>query len=65
MCGTDTDCNAGTVGSIVAAAVGYDNIEDRWTAPLNDTVKTNVAGFGQGSITELVERTINVYTKLR
>jgi len=64
MCGTDTDCNAGTVGSIVAAAVGYDRLECRWIDPLNDTVKTVVAHFGQGSITELANRTVSLYKQL-
>ena len=61
MCGSDTDCNSGTAGSIAAAAVGYNGLDDRWFIPLNDTVKTAVAGFGQGTITELAERTVRFY----
>jgi hypothetical protein len=61
MAGTDVDCNAATVGSIVGAALGYDALDTRWVAPLNDTVKTVVAGFGEGSISELVRRTIAVH----
>ncbi|MDD3334538.1 MAG: ADP-ribosylglycohydrolase family protein [Eubacteriales bacterium] len=60
MCGTDTDCNAGTAGSIVGAAVGYDKLDARWIAPLQDRVKTVVAGFGEGSIHSLCDRTIAV-----
>lgn len=63
MCGTDTDCNSGTAGSIVGAAVGYEGLDPRWVAPLNDTVKTAVAFYGQGTITELVQRTLDVYRK--
>jgi len=63
MCGTDTDCNSATAGSIVGAAIGYDEIEPRWVTPLNDTVKTVVAGFGEGKISELVRRTIDFYTR--
>lgn len=64
MCGIDTDCNAGTVGSIVGAAVGYMGIDSRWIKPLNDTVRTVIAGHRQGSITELAERTVAVHRKL-
>lgn len=64
MAGTDTDCNGATVGSIIGAAVGFDAIPHRWYAPLKDTVKTVVGGFGQGSITELVERTIACRSRL-
>jgi ADP-ribosylglycohydrolase len=58
MAGMDVDCNAATVGSIVGAAVGYAGLDPHWIAPLNDTVRTVVADFGSGSISELVERTI-------
>ena len=58
MCGIDTDCTAGTVGSIVGAAVGFAGLEKRWVTPLRDTVKTHVANFGNGTISELVARTV-------
>jgi len=58
MCGTDTDCTAGTAGSITGAAVGYAMLDPRWILPLNDRVKTVVAGFGEGTITDLVKRTV-------
>ena len=63
MSGIDTDCNSATAGSIVGAAIGYGKLDQRWTAPLNDTVKTAVAGFGEGRISELVQRTLEVYRK--
>ena len=58
MCGMDTDCNAGTVGSIVGAAIGLDNIEKRWYEPLNDTIKSALASFGQCKISDICERII-------
>lgn len=60
MCGVDTDCNAGTAGSIVGAAIGIDRIEPRWYSVFNDQVKTFVAGNGggDGTITDLVRRTV-------
>ena len=60
MCGTDTDCNSGNAGSIVAAAVGWRGLDKRWVDPLNDSVHSAVAGFGYGSISDLVERTLRV-----
>ena len=56
MCGIDTDCNAGTVGSIVGAAVGLGGIEKRWYEPLNNTIKSTVASFGECKITDIINR---------
>lgn len=56
MCGIDTDCNAGTVGSIVGAAVGLRGIEKRWYEPLNNTIKSTVASFGECKITDVIDR---------
>ena len=64
MCGHDTDCNSGTAGSIAAAAQSYRSLDQRWIAPLHDTVKTVVAHFGQGTVSELIERTIKVRNQL-
>jgi len=64
MCGIDTDCTSGIAGSIVGAALGYAGLDRRWIVPLNDRVKTVVAGFGEGKISDLVQRTIEVRRKL-
>ena len=56
MAGIDTDCNAGTVGSIIGAAVGIDNVPKRWYEPLNDTIKSTVAAFGDCKISEIIGR---------
>ena len=64
MCGTDTDCNSANAGSVVGAAIGYKALDPKWIAPLNDTVRSCVAGFGFGSITELADRTIAVQRKI-
>lgn len=58
LCGIDTDCNGATAGSICGAAIGYESLDQRWIAPLKDTVKTAVAGFGEGRISDLVQRTV-------
>lgn len=64
MCGTDTDCNSATAGSIVGAAIGYNALPGRWVAPLNNRVKTVVADFGEGTISNLVARTLAVRKKM-
>ena len=56
MAGIDTDCNAGTVGSIIGAAVGIDGVPSRWYEPLNDTIKSTVAAFGEVKISEVIRR---------
>ena len=56
MAGIDTDCNSGTVGSIVGAAIGIDNVPKRWYEPLNDTIKSTVAAFGECKISEIIDR---------
>jgi ADP-ribosylglycohydrolase len=67
MCGVDTDCTAGTVGSIVGAAVGLDGIDARWYKPFNDRVKTFVAGNGggDGTLSDLIRRTVACRAKIR
>ena len=64
MAGMDVDCNGATAGSICGAAIGCARLPERWIAPLNDTVKTVVAGFGQGTISELAARTVALRTCL-
>jgi ADP-ribosylglycohydrolase len=36
MCGWDTDCNAGNVGTIVGVAGGLDGVAERYRGPMND-----------------------------
>jgi hypothetical protein len=60
MCGQDTDCTSGTAASFVGAAIGYQNLDLRWVLPLNDRVRTVIAEFGEGTVSELVKRTIEV-----
>jgi hypothetical protein len=36
MCGWDTDCNAGNVGTIVGVAGGIAGVDDRYRQPMND-----------------------------
>jgi len=53
----DTDCNGATVGSIAGLMLGAHALPEKWTGPLNDTMRTCVAGFGQERIGALADRT--------
>ena len=59
--GWDTDCNGATCGSIVGAASGSTALDSSLVAPLNDTIRPNVIGFQEISMTELAERTLKVH----
>ncbi|MGD6817105.1 ADP-ribosylglycohydrolase family protein [Metabacillus sp. 113a] len=46
MCGWDTDCNAGNVGTISGVFGGLDGIPRRYRAPINDViVASSVSGY--------------------
>jgi ADP-ribosylglycohydrolase len=38
MCGWDTDCNAGNVGTVLGVLGGIDAIPERYRAPINDAI---------------------------
>lgn len=56
----DTDCNGATVGSIVGMLLGADNLPDKWIAPLNDTLKTSIAGYETVKISDMARRTLSL-----
>lgn len=62
MGGLDTDSNAATVGSIMGALVGPGGIPERWSAPLNDRVRSFLPGFDNSSISALAARTYELAT---
>nr|WP_218627965.1 ADP-ribosylglycohydrolase family protein [Sporosarcina sp. E16_8] len=43
MCGWDTDCNAGNVGTVVGVFVGINEIPDNYRKPINDFIATSSA----------------------
>jgi ADP-ribosylglycohydrolase len=55
--GYDTDCNAATAGSVVGIMLGANQLPEKWIAPLHDTMRTCVAGFGQERISAMARRT--------
>lgn len=56
--GWDTDCNGATVGSILGTILGYERIPDKWSAPLNNRVRSSLRGFDNSSIEDLAVRTV-------
>jgi ADP-ribosylglycohydrolase len=46
MCGWDTDCNAGNVGTIIGVARGIEGIKDNYRRPINDmVVASSISGY--------------------
>lgn len=46
MCGWDTDCNAGNVGTILGVFAGIEGIEEHYRKPINDFIMTSsVSGY--------------------
>lgn len=64
LAGQDTDCNAATVGSIVGALNGFSALPGHWMEPLADTLEVGLAGQAKLRISDLVERTWRVATRL-
>ena len=56
MAGLDTDCNGATVGSVMGCALGTAGIPGHWTAPLYDTIRSQVKDMPQVHITEMAGR---------
>lgn len=67
MQGQDTDCTAGTAGSIIGAWLGGSSVPEKWSAPLNDTFDTAIAWEGRRRISEVADRVFhlaNTYGKV-
>ncbi|HEY6600070.1 MAG TPA: ADP-ribosylglycohydrolase family protein [Pseudomonadales bacterium] len=60
--GLDTDCNGATVGGLWGIQGGA--IPQSWTAPWQGRVALGLAGYGELSIDELVDRTTRVAEKI-
>jgi ADP-ribosylglycohydrolase len=60
MAGMDTDCTGATAGSILGLAVGRHGIPEHWTAPFNDTIRTELAEMHELRISEVAARTLDV-----
>ncbi|MFF0449765.1 ADP-ribosylglycohydrolase family protein [Streptomyces sp. NPDC004609] len=58
--GLDTDSNGATAGSVAGVLCGASAIPARWTAPLEDRVRSAVFGFDGARISELAARTVQL-----
>ena len=56
--GFDTDCNAATVGSILGMRGGTACIDEVWTAPFHDTLRTTLCGVPFAKISDLAAKTM-------
>ncbi len=63
-CGLDTDCNGATVGSVMGALLGANNIPNSWTLPLKDKFSVGVHPYNDYSIKGFAEEIKNLYDKL-
>ncbi len=60
MAGLDTDCNGATVGSILGARIGAENLPSKWIKPLNNRLSTAVFGMSDLFISDLAKRTFKI-----
>jgi len=65
MGGWDTDCNGATAGSVIGAMIGADALPYKWVGPLNNVVRSMVAGYDLSRITDLAERSLAVAREVR
>jgi len=64
MGGWDTDCNGATAGSIAGAMLGGAALPDKWTAPLHDTLKSNIIDYHPIAISECARRSVEIAKKV-
>lgn len=64
LSGLDTDCNGATVGSIIGVMQGYSRMKEKdkrvWFDPLDDLLESAIPEFHKASITNVVERIVNL-----
>ncbi|MCC5848229.1 MAG: ADP-ribosylglycohydrolase family protein [Verrucomicrobia bacterium] len=60
MAGFDTDCNGATAGSVWGIVHGVTALPEKWTTPLQDTVRTGVADLNQLRISDLATQMVDV-----
>lgn len=64
MCGLDPDCNGATAGCIAGALLGAQRLPAKWTAPLNDTLWSEIPGFHPIAISACAARHAEVARRL-
>lgn len=58
MGGYDTDCTCATVGSVLGAIMGAEDLPRKWIDPLNNKVDSLIRGFERSNIQDLAKRTM-------
>jgi len=64
MQGQDTDCTAGTAGSIIGAWLSGSSIPPKWSDPLNDTFDSAIAWEGRNRISDVADRIFHLANTL-
>jgi hypothetical protein len=65
MPGFDTDCNGATSGSVLGLMLGAGKIPSQWSAPLQDTLETGVAGYHNVKLSAMADKTVELIRKTR
>ena len=53
-CGDDTDCTAGTVGSILGIVMGRSGIPEEWIKPIGESIQTcSIDTYGRNNLCDL------------
>ncbi len=65
MGGWDTDCNGATAGSVFGAMHGVESIPPKWSAPLHDTLYSEIFGYHPIAISEVARLALEVAQKVR
>ena len=60
MGGWDTDCNGATAGSIAGAMLGAAALPEKWTAPLHDTLRSDIIDYHPIAISECARRSVEI-----
>ncbi|MBI2442082.1 MAG: ADP-ribosylglycohydrolase family protein [Lentisphaerae bacterium] len=65
MPGFDTDCNGATAGSVLGVMLGGAALPAKWSAPLNDTLLTGVAGYNRVALSQMADETVALIRKIK
>jgi hypothetical protein len=61
LAGMDNDCNGATTAGLLGALVGAHDIPNKWKVPIRDFYdNTNRPGLPDDTITNMVQRTVNI-----
>ncbi len=63
--GWDTDCNGATVGSLMGAKLGAENIPGFWKEPLHDTLYSRIFGYHPIPISKCAEKSMAVWKRFK